>query len=673
MSELTKPGFFAVLSGLIGGGLGAWISGSVGSGNVLTANLAARLGAASAWQWKRDGTNIAGATSSTYTQVTADLGTTVSVLINGTYAASVSVPGIAPTVTSAPSVASATTSAGLTWTPGVYTGTPTATVTASVFVNGALVASNVTQGSYTPTLLGGSLVVKETATNVAGGVQSSSSVVTITNAVLMSVAMENYNNTADAAMTGFDSCLVYRPFTIASGDVNGFRLAFDARRLSPGGSASVATASYTVTNCYANSSNFATQSPLITFGGGPSLTVASGAVDQQSDVVLPSALGLSVFAVGSVVWIKCILSFAAGANLGSSSGLNGNWAGTSQTNVEFFAYNSANTTPTNITTPGKFTWTGTTPTPQSSGFAFKMLGTFTSGTPPVWFGAGDSIPFGYADLGTAGTNQRGIFNRALWSDGVAANKRAGINACISGLVGTAYTQDSFGLYYAKYCNRAMVEVGTNDFTFTGGTAVSTVQATRTAIYGALRSANASIKILDTLLGPRTTCAVSVSSISGDGSTATLTTTSAFVASIGGVGSTRTCVVSGATPSGYNTVAAGVTMTVASSTTVTYANTTTGASSGAITISDLWATETNQTWAAPVSGTGWAPGGNISTFNAWVKSNGNEAYVDFPQWHGSGSPQNWSGPGSTVDGLHPNGPTINAAMAATLRTAMDALA
>ncbi len=185
MSDLAKPGFFNILAGLIGSALGAWITGTAGVGNVLTANLAPGLGAASSWQWKRNGTNIAGATSSTYTQVTADLGTTVSVLINGTYTGSLAIPGIAPGVTSAPVVSSATTTAGLTWTPGVYTGAPTPTVVANVLVNGSVVASNVTQGSYTPTLVGGSLQVQEVVTNVAGSITSTSGSVTITAAPVL--------------------------------------------------------------------------------------------------------------------------------------------------------------------------------------------------------------------------------------------------------------------------------------------------------------------------------------------------------------------------------------------------------------------------------------------------------------------------------------------------------
>lgn len=492
---------------------------------------------------------------------------------------------------------------------------------------------------------------------------------------LMSVAMENFLNTADQVLTGFDSYMMFRPYTIGSGDVSGIRFSFSARRLSPGGSPSAATDPYTVTNCYINNAANNVQSPQITFNGGATtLAVTSGAYDQQSDLILPSALGLGSFVRGSVVWLKCILTFTTSANLSNSAGLTGNWAGASLTNGEFYAFSSGVTTATNITTPGKFTWTGTNPTAQGTGMAVVMLGTFASGSPPVYYCAGDSIMYGLADTGTAGAVQRGIFNRAIWDDGTAARKLACINASVSGLVSTAYTQEAFGLSWGKYCNRAVVEVGTNDFTNTGtGQTPGTVETRRTSIYTTLRANNASMKIIDTLLGPRTSSVVSVSSISGDGTTCTATTTSAFVSSIGGIGATRTCVIAGATPAGYNTVAAGVTMTVASATTVTYLNATTGASSGTITISDIWQTETNQTWGLPTSGVGWSTGNNVDTFNTWVTTNGNEAYVDFPQWHGVVA-RNWAAatPPNTIDGLHPNGATINTAMAATLRTTMDAI-
>jgi len=156
------------------------IAGTPGVGNVLTASLNPSLGTATSWQWNRNGSPISGQTASTYTQVTADLGATVSVLINGAYTGSIGIPGIAPAVTTAPSIASATTTAGLTWTPGVYTGTPTPTVVANAYVNGTLAQAGITQGSWTPSTAGSTVTVQEVATNSAGSVTSTSAGVTVT-------------------------------------------------------------------------------------------------------------------------------------------------------------------------------------------------------------------------------------------------------------------------------------------------------------------------------------------------------------------------------------------------------------------------------------------------------------------------------------------------------------
>jgi hypothetical protein len=88
--------YFQTLTGALGSAL-AYITGTIGGTNVLSANLAPAAGTASSWQWTRNGSNIGGATSSTYTQVPAmDAGTVIGVTINGTYTASVTVPAIPP-------------------------------------------------------------------------------------------------------------------------------------------------------------------------------------------------------------------------------------------------------------------------------------------------------------------------------------------------------------------------------------------------------------------------------------------------------------------------------------------------------------------------------------------------------------------------------------------------
>lgn len=143
----------------------AFITGTIGGTNVLTANVSASVTATS-WQWTRNGSNIGGATASTYTQVPAtDSGTTIGVSINGgAFTASVSIPAIAPVFSAAPTITAATTT-GVTFTAATLSnnGTPTSTVTHDLYDNGTLVASNYVSG--------GTFVVGHTMTLIPYAVQ----------------------------------------------------------------------------------------------------------------------------------------------------------------------------------------------------------------------------------------------------------------------------------------------------------------------------------------------------------------------------------------------------------------------------------------------------------------------------------------------------------------------
>jgi len=321
---------------------------------------------------------------------------------------------------------------------------------------------------------------------------------------LRSVAMENFLNNVTQVVTGKNTLMHYRPYTIASGDVNGLRVSFSAWRMNPAGAA-VNTAGYTVSNLYINDSTETVQSPLVTFGGNSTLTVNSGDNDIQSDVVLPSALGLSSFVRGSIVWVKCLITYATSADIGGSNSMSGNWPGLTTSHLQLYHYDSAVTTPANITTAGRFQWTGTTPSAVTFGFSVNLLGTFVSGDPQVWFGVGDSILYGYGDAGVSGAVQRGILNRACWDDGTAGRKLAMMNISVTGATASAFTLDSRILYWAKYCNRALVEPGTNDFGSSGtGASVATVQGYISSIISTIKANSSGSKVIATKLGPRTT-------------------------------------------------------------------------------------------------------------------------------------------------------------------------
>lgn len=85
---------------------------------------------------------------------------------NAGAAISTPVPAV---ITTAPVLGITTAGAGVTWTPGTVTGTPTPTVTFSLKKNGTVVASPATSGAYSSTVSGDVLIVTQAATNAAYG------------------------------------------------------------------------------------------------------------------------------------------------------------------------------------------------------------------------------------------------------------------------------------------------------------------------------------------------------------------------------------------------------------------------------------------------------------------------------------------------------------------------
>lgn len=93
--------------------------------------------------------------------------------------------GTAPAITTTPVVGAASTAAPVTWPAAVVTGSPAPAVVYDVLIGGGVVAANATSGSYTPTgHVGGSLVVRTTATNSVGSAQASSSAVVVSAAAV---------------------------------------------------------------------------------------------------------------------------------------------------------------------------------------------------------------------------------------------------------------------------------------------------------------------------------------------------------------------------------------------------------------------------------------------------------------------------------------------------------
>lgn len=479
----------------------AYITGTPAVGQVLTANVVQGLTATS-WQWTRNGTNIAGATSSTYTVVSGDIGTAIAVVVNGILTSNaVNVPGIAPTVTTAPSVASASTSSPLTWTPGVYTGTPSPTVTANVYVNGLLVASNVTQSSYTPTLVGGSLVVTETASNSAGSVSSSSAGVTISATIqLRAAASTNYSSLNPTAYSVASATtvdiIVRQPFCLGA-TIPGIVLGQQNWGLTS--TQGVKNTGNAITIVAAAIEISGVTQPVL-FSGIRSATLADG-TNLLSDELLASAFSLGSFARGTTGFVRIQYRLNGAAlsipQVGSPKGTGSGSYKFDNTKVNFTS---------GVDGTGIIAYTminggvnGTDIVNVSNSMPAPMIfGRHTDPATGMW---GDSKTFGTSDTPTAwGTIG---MNRLLHSDITqASTARSGINfGCPSGNavdcttpVGAASLSQL--TYWYQYVNHAVVGYGTN--------AVFSGTSVFTNLYAQIRANSTITAIIQRSLTPRTT-------------------------------------------------------------------------------------------------------------------------------------------------------------------------
>ncbi|NTG07145.1 hypothetical protein [Rhizobium rhizogenes] len=163
------------------------ISGTARVGQVLTASPGTWSGNPAptfTYQWQRGTTNISGATSATYTAVTADAGQTLRVVVTATNsqgnasansAATAAVTQI-PANTVLPAITgTAQVGQTLTATNGTWTGSPTPTYTRQWKADGADI-SGATATTYVPVSgdVGKVITVTVTATNSAGNANATS-------------------------------------------------------------------------------------------------------------------------------------------------------------------------------------------------------------------------------------------------------------------------------------------------------------------------------------------------------------------------------------------------------------------------------------------------------------------------------------------------------------------
>lgn len=166
------------------------ISGSTQTGQTMTATSGTWTGTAPityAYQWQRGATNIAGATSATYTVQSADVGATLRVVVTGTNSvgsaqatsaasATVTAAAVAPANTALPAISgTAQVGQALTASTGSWSGTTPITY-AYQWQRGTSNISGATSASYTVQSAdaGATLRVIVTATNAAGSAQATS-------------------------------------------------------------------------------------------------------------------------------------------------------------------------------------------------------------------------------------------------------------------------------------------------------------------------------------------------------------------------------------------------------------------------------------------------------------------------------------------------------------------
>lgn len=199
----------------------------------------------------------------------------------------------------------------------------------------------------------------------------------------------------------------------------------------------------------------------IYYSGGRSLLVTNGAVDLQSDVLLPSAFGLSKFDYGTVFWIKTKITLASSGlavpytaeSLTGSGGVSGTQAAW---------YNPGSTTVSSTDTAGAYTSTGTTPASRVTAYRPMVLGRpVTDGKSFVT--VGDSIAQNVNDSGTAyNVHGGGYIQRAMRSStntDYLPNLNMARNGSGSGAIVGSNTKTRQFYKYARY---GIDEYGTNN-------------------------------------------------------------------------------------------------------------------------------------------------------------------------------------------------------------------
>lgn len=508
------------------------IVGTMGAGNVLTVTPLDGYTAtpSTTYQWTSNGADIAGQTSNTYTQLTSDRNKTIGCRVAGlAYFVGAGVVPLA--VPGAPTGISA--SAG----NAQITGTATAPAdNGGSAITGYQMpvyraSDNVLLGTATgasPTLTltgianGVAVYCKMAAVNAVGvgPLSAASSTVTPTATIrtgqLRAVsAFNRHPSKAQAGSTTYGSRVaMVQEHIIGSGDVDGIV----ARLVNFFGAVSGTTNisnTVSIQELYLEHEGLNMTKPMA-FGGNQGVTLTAGQQEQLSDVILPSAFGLTKFSRGDRLRFRAIFNVPQSGAWPTVSYYD-SFSSTGATGSVAKAYDPSVTTCTNIAGTGALTFTGTAPSIINI-LPIVMLGTFVSGDPLVVLGAKDSLGEGFYDA--SATFGAGQFNRALVGDGSAPI--AGFNASVFGTTYQLWTNG--GLMYAllKYVNFVDYGLGTNSFTYSTNTpaTLTTILNADKTVWTAMRNNAVSgtglrtLKISGEMLGPRTASGGDYTTLSG---------------------------------------------------------------------------------------------------------------------------------------------------------------
>lgn len=391
----------------------------------------------------------------------------------------------APVIGSAPVILVCNANSPLTWLPaGGVTGVPSPTVVYDIMNGVTVVVAGATSGAYTPSsLTGASLTIRATATNTGGTATAVSSAVTVLSFGPLRAATPTSSFQAGTPVTTSTTFLNVRyrmPIWIGSGDRSRLRLTFAGRYITTTSVAAYAN-DYTVVKCSLESTSGTVVAVPVTFSAGSSrsLTVTAGAMDQQSDDILPSAFGLSKFTRGEKYYIRLEYSVAsAGMVLPKGNDLYTVAGGTVGLLIDPAVFVGAD-----VDATGTMTFTSGW---QNFQFPYVpiVLGSFVTGDPKTFTLTGDSLFQGLNDTYTS-TLSAGGAQRALWDADNVSNPIAGIKMALGGST-AAWWNSAGGILlkqYLAYTKYLVEEFGCNEYLTSPGTSVATAMAKSAVIWG----------------------------------------------------------------------------------------------------------------------------------------------------------------------------------------------